>query len=154
MFRIAQWRRLGVHFMFLLPDVGGSQDAQALSIGGHDAVLDSVMDHLNEVAGAVRTAMQITLLGGAAGLFTSRRARYIAFARSQSGENRIKVLDHRVLTAKHHAVPPLQAPDPTACPNIHVMDSLQRQFSGAPDIVHIIGIAPVNKNVVTLKIRK
>src|ERR1700756_1738558 len=110
------------------------------------------MDHLNKVAGAVRTAMQVTLLGGAAGLFTSRRARDIALAGSQSGEDRIKMFNHRVFTADHHAIPSLQSPDPAARPHVHVVNSLRRELFGAPDIVHIIGIASVYDNVVALQV--
>ena len=88
MLRIAQRRRFGVGFALLFADVGGLQNAQALGVGGHDAVLDAVVDHLDEMAGAVRTAMQIALFGGAAQLLASRRARNVADARRQRGEDR------------------------------------------------------------------
>src|SRR2546429_5273522 len=41
-----------------LAHVGVAQDTQPLSIGGHEAVLDAVVDHLDEMAGAVGTAVQ------------------------------------------------------------------------------------------------
>ena len=37
----------------LNPGVGVVQDVQALGVGGHDAVLDAVVNHLHEVPGAV-----------------------------------------------------------------------------------------------------
>ena len=93
---VAQGRRLGVDLVVLLADVGGAQDAQSLGVGGHDAVLDAVVDHLDEVAGAVRPAVQIALLGGAADLLASRRARDVADARAPaSAKIGIEVLDHR-----------------------------------------------------------
>src|SRR4029453_8591134 len=105
MIRVAQRRRFGIDLMFLLAYVGGSQDTQALGVGGHDAVLNAVMNHLDEVPGAVWPAMQIALLGGTACLLTSRGARYlVAHARSQPGKDWVEMLDHSVLTADNHAV--------------------------------------------------
>ena len=50
----------------VLAGVGMIKDVQALRVGRHDAVLDSVVDHLDEVARAARSAMQVALLGRAA----------------------------------------------------------------------------------------
>lgn len=91
--------------MLLLTDIGVPQDSQSLGVGGHDSVFDPVMDHLDEVTGAIRTAVQIALLGAGNLLFASRRTRSVTHARRQCGENRIKVFHYRRLTAKHHAVP-------------------------------------------------
>src|SRR5215831_11008292 len=105
MFRITQRCCFGIDLPLLLADVGGLQDAQAFGVGGHYAVLDPVMNHLDEVTGAIGAAMQITLLGGTANFFASRRAWYlVAHARSQPRKDGIEVLNHRVLTADHHAV--------------------------------------------------
>ena len=82
MLGIAQRRRLGVDLVRLLADVGGAQDAQALGIGGHDAVLDAVVHHLDEVTGTIRAAVQVALLGGAADFLAPGRARDIADARA------------------------------------------------------------------------
>ena len=60
---IAQRRRFGIDDAGFLADVGGFEDAQPLGIGRHHAVFDAVMHHLDEMAGAVRSAMQIALLG-------------------------------------------------------------------------------------------
>src|SRR5262245_46639829 len=62
--RIAQRRRLGVDRVLALADIGRAQNAEPLGIGGHDSVLDPVVDHLDEVAGTVRPAVQIAALGG------------------------------------------------------------------------------------------
>src|SRR5262245_63479333 len=127
MFRVAQRCCFGIDLPLLLADIGGLQDAQAFGVGGHDAILDSVMNHLNEVTGAIGAAMQVTLFGGAAGLLAPRGARYlVAHAGSQPGEDWIEVLDHCILTTNHHAVTALQAPNPAACSHIDVVDSLLR----------------------------
>jgi hypothetical protein len=55
--------------MVLLAEVGGAQHAQPFSISSHDAVLDTVVDHLDKVAGAVCATVQITLLRCAASFF-------------------------------------------------------------------------------------
>src|SRR4029453_616077 len=103
--RVTQRRCLGVDLMFLLADVGGAQDPQPFGVGRHDAVLDAVMNHLDEVAGAVWPAMQIALLGGTACLLTSRGARYlVAHGGSQPGEDGIEVLDDLRFPPNHHAV--------------------------------------------------
>ena len=39
------------------------EDVQAFGEGGHHPVLDAVVDHLHEVAGAVRAAVQVAVLG-------------------------------------------------------------------------------------------
>src|SRR5215468_12706592 len=139
MLRFAQRCCFGIDLPLLLADVGGLQDAQTLGISGHDAVFDPVMNHLDEVTGAIGAAMQVTLFGGPAGLLAPRGARYlVAHARSQPGKDWIEVLDHRVLATDHHAVTSLQAPDATACSHIDVVDSLLRELLGAADIVYVI----------------
>src|SRR6266542_1738008 len=109
------------------------------------------MNHLDEVTGAVWAAMQITLLGGTASLFTPRRPRDIAHAWSQGRKDWIELLDNLLLAANHHAVTSLQSPDATTRSHVHVVDSRRREFLGAPDIVYVIGIAAVDQNVLCLK---
>src|SRR5215470_10640636 len=152
MFRITQRCCFGIDLPLLLADVSGLQDAQAFGVGGHDAVLDPVMNHLDEVTGAIGAAMQITLLRGTANFLASRGARYlVAYAGSQPGEDWIEVLDHCILTTNHHAVTTLQAPNPAACAHIDVMNSLGRKLLGAPDVIYVIGIAAVDENVIALE---
>src|SRR5881409_1085061 len=109
------------------------------------------MNHFDEVTGAVWPAMQVSLLGGASGLFTPGRARYVACAWSQGCKDWIELLDNLLLAADHHAVTSLQSPDAAARSHVHVVDSLRREFLGAPDIVNVIGIAAVDQNVLCLK---
>src|ERR1035437_146265 len=50
------------------------QNVQSFGVGSHQSVFNPVMDHLDEMAGAGRPAMEITLLDRATNLFPSRRA--------------------------------------------------------------------------------
>ena len=75
----------------------------------------------------------------------------VAHAGRQRLEDRIEVLDHACLAADHHAVAALQAPDATARPHVHVVDPLRREFLGAPDVVHVVGIAAVDEDVACLE---
>ena len=131
----------------LLADVGVLQDAQTLGVGGHDAVFDSVVDHLDEVAGSVRTAMQVALFGGAAQLLASGRARDVAAPGRKRGENGIEVLDHIRFAADHHAIAAFQAPDAAAGANVDVMDFPAREFLGAANVVDVVGVAAVDEDV-------
>src|SRR6185369_8055714 len=81
--RISQGCRLRVDLMRLFADIGSAQDTQPLGIGSHDAVLDAIVYHLDEVAGTIRTAVQVPLLGGASDFVSPRGARDVTDARSQ-----------------------------------------------------------------------
>ena len=72
---IAQRRRLGVDRRASACRRWRLAGCHALGIRGHHPVLDAVVHHLDEMAGAVRAAMQVALLGRAAGLVAARRAR-------------------------------------------------------------------------------
>ena len=73
-----------------LAGVGVVEDVEAFGVGGHDAVLDAVVHHLDEVAGAVGSAVEIAMLGGAADLLASGRARGFVDAGGQRLEDRIE----------------------------------------------------------------
>src|SRR5712691_11226755 len=133
--------------MRLLADVGGAKDTQALGVSGHDPVLDAVVHHLDEVPGAVRPAVQISLLGGPADLLASRRARNVSDAGPQPRKDRVEALDDVVLAADHHAVPALQAPDAAARAHVDVVNALRRELLRPTDIVDVVGIAAVDQDV-------
>src|ERR1700738_1971184 len=118
---VTQWRCLCVDCIRLLAHVGVAQNPKPLSVGGHKAVFDPVVDHLDKMPGAVWTAVQVTLFGGALKLLASRRARYITRARRQRREGWIEVLDHVPFATNHHAVAALEAPHTTACPHVHIV---------------------------------
>src|SRR5205809_4468765 len=145
MFGIAQRSRLGVSIALLFSHAGGLQNAQALGIGGHDPVLDAVVNHLDEVAGAIRTAMEVALFSTPAQFLASRRAGDVADARRQRRENRIQALNDLRLAANHHAVAAFQSPDTAARSDIDVVNSFE--FFRAPDVVHVIGVAAVDDRI-------
>src|SRR5438132_871264 len=151
--RVPQRRRLGVDRMRSLSRVGAVQDAQAFGIRRHDAVLDSVVNHLDERAGAVRSAVEIALLGGAAHGRPTRSARDVAGARCQPQEDRIEVSDHRLLAPDHQAIAALQPPDAAAGPDVHVVDALLSELSRTPDVVDVIGITAVDEDVAGREMR-
>src|SRR5450755_1556180 len=96
MIGIAQRRRLRISCVCLLPYVGRFQHIEALRVGRHNAILDSVMHHLDEVTAAAGTAMQVALFSCACKLLPSRRAWNIADAWCDRFENGIEVLHRRV----------------------------------------------------------
>src|SRR5208282_6943321 len=132
----------------LLADVGVAQDVQAFRIGGHDPVFDPVVDHFDEVACAVGSAMEIAVLGGAGGsLLAARRARRRLERRRERGKDRIEVLYDFRLAADHLAEAAVQSPYAAAGTGIDVMDSLRLERPGAPDIIDVVGVAAVDDNV-------
>src|SRR6185312_9035907 len=77
---VAERRRFGVDLVQMLADVGIFEDSHTFGVRGHDAVLDSVVHHFYEMAGAVLTTVEIALFGGATEFFAAGSARYIAWA--------------------------------------------------------------------------
>src|SRR5262249_17896655 len=110
-----------------LADIGSAQDADAFGVSGHDPVLDPVVDHLDEVSGAVRPAVKIPALGGAVDLLASRSAGDGAGAGRQPGEDRIETLDHFRLASDHQAVAALEPPDAPTRPAVHLAHPFPRQ---------------------------
>src|ERR1043166_1256563 len=140
--------------MCSLAYVGSAKNAESLRIRRHDAVLDPIVNHLNEMAGAVRPAMQVTLLGSTLSFFTSGCGRNIAGARSQRRKDWVEVLDDALLAADHHAVPSLEPPNTAARSHVYIMDALRREFFGSPDIVDVIRIAAVDEDVLRFEMRQ
>src|SRR5260370_998893 len=122
----------------VLAGVGRLENRQPRGVGRHQAVFDAVMHHLDEMAGAIRPAMQIALLGRSAGLFASRRARDVAGARREGGEDRVETLHHCGFAADHHAIAALETPDAAASADIDIVDALGRELLGPADVVDVI----------------
>src|SRR5436309_4994860 len=143
MLGVTQGRCLGVDRMLLLAHVGVAQDAEALSVGGHEAVLNAVVHHLDEVAGAIGTAVQVTLLGSAVKVLAPGRARCVTRARRQRREDWIEAPDGVLFTTDHHAVTSLQAPHTTARPYVQLVDAPgceQLAVSAARDYIGIAAL--------------
>src|SRR5438552_17984978 len=111
MLRIPQWRRLGIYFAFTLACVSAFQNTVTFRIRGHDSILDPVMDHLHEMAGAVRSAMQVTLFGRPAKFVAAGGARHLATARRERGKNRIETLNYLCDGVYHHDITNSQVSD-------------------------------------------
>src|SRR5207237_10375831 len=100
-------------------------EVTCVGVAGHDAVLDAVVTHLHEMAGAAGPTVQIAVLGRAADPLASRQSRRRIPAGRQRGEDRIEMLDHRLVAADHQTIPAFQSPDAAARP--------------ATDVVHAAG---------------
>ena len=96
--------------------VAVAQDVEAFGIGLHQAVLDAVVDHLDEVAGAGRPGVDVAALGARIGVLAARRARDVA----EPGARRLKIgssrVDRLLRAADHHAVAALSPQTPPEVP--------------------------------------
>ena len=138
----------------VLADVRVFQDVEPFRVRGHEAVLDPVVHHLDEVAGAIRPAVEVALLRGALRLLASRRPRDVALPGASRLEDRVEPRHDVRLAADHHAVAALEAPDAAARPDVDVVDALRRQLLGAPDVVDVVRVAAVDQDVSLLEERQ
>src|SRR5262249_49169667 len=122
-------------------------DVEALGEGLHHAVLDAVMDHLDEMAGADRSGMEIALLGTRVELAASFGALDGADAGRQCREDRIEPLHAFGIAADHQAVAALQAPYAAGCPDIEIVDALGLELAGTAHIVFEISVTAVDDDV-------
>ena len=112
----------------VLDQVDGGQQLVALAVGLHHRVLDAVVDHLAEVAGAHRAGVHEA---GArhllAGLVVRRR-------RLERVEDRLHLGDVVLGAADHQRVAVLQAPDAAGDAGVDVADALLAQHH----VVHLV----------------
>ena len=114
---------------------GVVEEVEALGVGGHDPVLDPVVDHLHEVAGARRAAVEIALLGRRRlALAPGVRGAALDTGRERA-EERIEVRDGVVRAADHQAV--ARARGPTR------RRSCRSRRSGCPPGASSVGAADV-----------
>jgi len=111
------------------------------------------MDHLDEVTGSLRPAVQEALFGGIIGLLSAGSVWRCFYARSKRGEDRSKVSDDLLFATARQAIAPLKSGNTTARPDIQVMNSFGFQLGVAPNIIAIIGIATVYDDVARFKQR-
>ena len=83
--------------------VGVLEDVEPFGEGLHHPVLYAIMDHLGEVASAVRPGMDIALLRPGIAAAAGRGGCGVA-ARDQGTEDRVQPLHHRRLAADHQAI--------------------------------------------------
>ena len=77
---IAQGSGFRVGLAMRFAGVGVLENVQALRVGRHQTVLDAVVNHLDEMAGAGGAAVKIALFGGATYFVASGSARNVATA--------------------------------------------------------------------------
>src|SRR6185312_15695498 len=150
---LAQRRGLGVVLLLLGADVGALEDVQPLRIGAHHPVLDPVVDHLHEVPGTGRAAVQVALLGGRRLALAAGRALRGVDAGGQRAEERVQALDRLVVAADHQAVAAVEAEDAAAGAHVDVVQPLLAELGGAAQVVAVVGVAAVDDGVVGLQQR-
>ena len=101
------------------------------AIGLHQPVFDAVVDHLDEMPGAVRPGMEVALPGARIAPLAMRRWRDVACPRRERAEDRIEPLDDRLLAADHQAIAALQPPHAAAGADIEIMDAALRCSAAA-----------------------
>ena len=121
--RVGQRSCLGV-----LRPVGGTdvclvQDVETLGEGRHHAVLDPVVDHLDEVAGAGRPAVQPAQLGRDRVALVDGRADDLARTWREVGEDRCHFGDRIGRSADHQRVAAVESEHATAGTDVDVVDA-------------------------------
>ena len=138
---------------FGLADVSIAQDVQAFGISGHQAVFDTVVNHLHKVAGAMRATVQKAFFSGAgasraAGCGRGRRSTW-----GQRREDWPQLLELRRLAADHQAVTTVETGHAAAGADIEMMDAQRLQFGCASNVVAIVRIAAIYDGVTGLQQR-
>src|SRR6516162_5356373 len=100
--------------MLPLADVGVLQNVEPLRVRGHQPVLDAVVHHLHEVAGAGRSAVEVSLFGCARGLVASLGTRKVTAPGGERLKDGVEVPGYVLRAADHHAVAALEPPDAAA----------------------------------------
>ncbi len=127
-----------------------AQDVEPLGVRLHEAVLDAVVDHLDEVAGADRPAVEVALVGGALAV-AARGGRDLAAPRRQRAQHRFDTVDRLLRPAHHQAIAALRAPDAAAGPGIDVMDAAPAGVARAAHVVLEVRVSAVDDRVARLE---
>src|SRR5690606_1900139 len=109
-------------------------------------VLDPVVDHLDEVPAAGRTAVHIAVLGraapGAAGC-----ARDVARTRRERAQDRLEALHDIVGAAEHEAVAALETVHASTRAGVDVVQAALREHRGTANVVLEVGVPTVDDRV-------
>ena len=119
------------------------QQIESFGVGGHEAVLDAVVHHLHEVAGAARAAMQVAV---------RRRtcARRYVFAQppgASDANNGASRVDGGGVAADHEAIAVLETPDAAADADVEVVQPAFAERRGAAHVVDEMRVAAVDQRV-------
>src|SRR5205085_11976802 len=107
--------------------------------------------HLDEVSGADRACVDISLLDPRIAALAPAGARNIADPRRQRGKDWIKPVDHCLVAADHHAVAALDTPDAAAGADVDIVDALFVERLAAPDVVLPKSVAAIDDDVAGLQ---
>ena len=72
--------------------------------------------------------------------------------RRQRREDRLQPGERLLVAADHQAEPALQPEDPTARPDVEVVDPARLELARAPDVVGVVGVAAVDDRVAGLEL--
>ena len=103
-----------------------AQDIEALGVGLHQSVLDPVMHHLDEMAGACRTGVDVATLSAAVAFGAARCPWNIAEPGRERREDRIEMVHGLFRTPDHHAVAAIDTPDAARRAAIDIANALRR----------------------------
>src|SRR5260221_8480582 len=127
--------------------VGAMKNIESFGVSLHQAVLNSVVEHLHKMAGAGWAAVEIAVFDGAGSVFSPRRARNVAAAWRQRFEDRIEMTKRLFGSADHHAVAAFQSPHATAGSDIDIVDAFVAQGNGAARVVFEVRVSAVDDDV-------
>ncbi len=133
-------------------DAGLVQDGHPLGEGAHHPVFDAVVDHLHEVPGPVRPAVQVALFGLGRCTGAARRARCRRQPRSDRGEQRLEAGHDVTLTSDHQAETAFQPEDPPRGADVDVVDAPAGELGGPVHIVAVVGVAAIEDDVVGFEV--
>ena len=116
--------RRGLGVLVALPQagIGSVKDVEPLRERGHHPVLDPVVHHLHEVAGARLPAVQVAPLLRRRLAEAARRTRSSLHARGEGGEDRLERREGIVGPADHQAEAAIEAEHATARAAVEVVD--------------------------------
>ncbi len=154
MLGVAERCGFGIDGTSCLAHVGTTQNAKPLGVCRHKAILDSIVDHLYKMSGAVGTAVQIAMLGSATDRIAPRCSRRAGNAWRECRERRVKALHDVFFPANHHAVAAFKTPYTAARPYIHIVNFLWCELLSATNVVDVIRVAAVNEDVVGIEMRQ
>src|SRR5712692_3207228 len=127
------------------------QDVEALCVGLHQAIFDAVVNHLDEMPGTGRTAMEVTFVRSALLLLAPGRAGNLAASWCKGPEDGLEMSESLFFSPDHQAVASLRSPDAAARTHVQVLDASPFQGVSAAHIIFIVGVAAVDNDVTRLQ---
>ena len=138
---------LSISFARCLASVGVLKDVQALGVCGHQAILDAVVNHLDEVACAARPAVQPTglLRRDVPGATWRALGRIETWGDGvpQRGES----IHSSIIAADHEAVATFESPHSAGGADIEEVNSLLSCLGRVADVLAVVRVAAVDEGV-------